>query len=366
MYIMGFIGRKNVVKVSIIVPIYNVENYLQQCLDSIINQTLQDLEIICVDDCGTDKSMDIVNQYAKHDKRIKIISHPHNMGQGAARNTGIKAAQGEYVGFVDSDDFIALNYFEKLYTAAIENNADLVQTDFIYYYAETNTYKPFEFKDKIAKFDSRKQKLNSWEIYLVSSMCWNKLCRRSMLKNHHIICPEGVYWEDNLFCMRAAEYANIIIPVSGTIYYYRQRSNSTIKLTNIKVHFDLVKVMHELVVYLNTLNMPKDDYLFMLNIFMERMQTEYKKLCQNKHNATIQQEYMTQWKDIIEVSKYPDACRIFFKKYKKKNTTAIHMFFKNIIQSCLALFKITGAVIKLIILIFARSYRLIRWNQKIS
>ena len=116
------------IKVSIIVPVYNVELYLRECLDSIINQTLKDIEIICVDDCSTDNSYIILDEYSKKDSRIKLLKHNVNKGLGPARNTGINVAQGEYIGFIDSDDYISLDYFENLYNTAKKYNSDIVST----------------------------------------------------------------------------------------------------------------------------------------------------------------------------------------------------------------------------------------------
>ena len=110
-------------KVSIIVPIYNVEKYLRQCLDTIIDQTLREIEIILVDDGSTDSSLTICKEYEQKDNRIKLI-HKENEGLGYTRNRGLQEATGEFVGFIDSDDWIELDMFEKLYQTAIENKAD--------------------------------------------------------------------------------------------------------------------------------------------------------------------------------------------------------------------------------------------------
>lgn len=111
-------------KVSVIVPIYNVENYLGKCIESIINQTLKDIEIILVNDGSTDNSGIIAEDYAKLDKRIKVI-HQENAGQGQARNMGISISNGEYIGFIDSDDWIDVNMYEYLYKSISRNNADI-------------------------------------------------------------------------------------------------------------------------------------------------------------------------------------------------------------------------------------------------
>lgn len=112
------------IKVSIIVPVYNVEKYIRCCLDSLVNQTMSNIEIICINDGSTDNSLEILEEYAKKDDRIKIINQ-ENKKQGAARNRGIEIAQGEFIGFVDSDDWVDLDYFEKLYTTALEYQSDV-------------------------------------------------------------------------------------------------------------------------------------------------------------------------------------------------------------------------------------------------
>ena len=113
------------VKVSVIVPVYNVENFLKECLDSIVNQTLYDIEIICINDGSTDNSLAILESYAKSDDRIKIISQ-ENKGLGAVRNVAFNHISGDYVFFIDSDDYIDLNTLKKLYENAISNDSDLV------------------------------------------------------------------------------------------------------------------------------------------------------------------------------------------------------------------------------------------------
>ena len=110
--------RMDDVKVSIIVPAFNTEKYLPECLDSVVNQTLKDIEIICIDNCSTDNTLNILNEYAKKDSRIKVIANKVNKGVANSRNLGLDSASGEYVGFVDSDDFIELDMFEKLYKVA--------------------------------------------------------------------------------------------------------------------------------------------------------------------------------------------------------------------------------------------------------
>ena len=113
------------VEISVIIPVYNTEKYLNECLDSIVNQTLSDIEIICVNDGSTDNSLAILESYAKKDNRITVISQENN-GQGSARNLGLKNSSGNYICFIDSDDYVDLNMLEKLYDNVILNNSDIV------------------------------------------------------------------------------------------------------------------------------------------------------------------------------------------------------------------------------------------------
>ena len=114
-------------KVSVIIPVYNAAQYLERCLDSVINQTLKDIEIICINDCSTDNSLEILEEYASKDNRIKIIDFKENKGVAAARNAGINEAQGEYIGFVDPDDYIDSDFYAQLYKKAYETKADIVK-----------------------------------------------------------------------------------------------------------------------------------------------------------------------------------------------------------------------------------------------
>ena len=113
-------------KISVVIPVYNVGSYLAECLDSVISQDFKDIEIICVNDCSADNSLEILKKYAGKDSRIKIVNHEYNKGLGAARNTGLRKAAGKYVFFLDSDDFLCTGILGKLYNKALETKADAV------------------------------------------------------------------------------------------------------------------------------------------------------------------------------------------------------------------------------------------------
>ena len=121
--------KVNKIKISVVIPVYNVEPFIKQCLDSLINQTLKEIEIILVDDCSTDSSGEICDEYAAKDNRVVVIHNKKNIRQGLSRNKGIEIAKGEYIGFVDPDDWVDLDFFEKLYNTAKKNNSDIVKTE---------------------------------------------------------------------------------------------------------------------------------------------------------------------------------------------------------------------------------------------
>ena len=129
------VGKNECPKVSVIVPVFNVQNYLEECLDSIVSQTLREIEIICVDDGSTDRSAEILQRYAQRDTRVKLIHKP-NRGYGHTINMGIRYATGKYIGIVESDDFIRADMFEVLWEKAEKHSLDFIKSDFKYFTGE--------------------------------------------------------------------------------------------------------------------------------------------------------------------------------------------------------------------------------------
>ena len=229
------------IKVSVIVPVYNVEDYLIECLTSIINQTLKEIEIICIDDCGTDNSINILKEYAKKDDRIKIISHKENKGLGPARNTGIKESKGEYISFIDSDDYISRDYLENLYNTIIKYDTDIVSTINIkrvvgeaisLYSININKYLSIFQKifnknhfEGISNANIKDEKENTKNYPFV--VAWNKLYKRSFLLDNDLFfmdIKKGS--EDEDFYQRLLLNSPSISYNHKSIYYYRERNYS--------------------------------------------------------------------------------------------------------------------------------------------
>lgn len=218
------------IKVSVVVPVYNTEKYLGKCLKSLINQTLKEIEIICVDDGSTDNSFSILKEYQNQDSRIKIIQQ-ENKKQGAARNEGTKIAVGEYIGFVDSDDWVDLNYFEELYKAAKKYDSDIALATNVRV-GKKKTKKRLNIEKEVfyttlqGKIDVNCQWKNECPT--------NKIYRRQMLINNNIVWPEGVYCEDKLFTIQAIYFANGVVSVPNINYYYYRNPCSTVNTRTVQ------------------------------------------------------------------------------------------------------------------------------------
>lgn len=211
-------------KVSIIVPAYNTEKYIAKCLSSLIMQTLKEIEIVIINDGSTDKTLAVIEMFSKSDGRIKLINQ-ENQKQGAARNNGTKAAIGEYIGFVDSDDWVDLDYFEKLYNAAKKYDSDIaLATNVRTGNGKTKKRLNIEKEMFVTTLQERIDISNQ-----VKNPCpTNKIYKRQMLIDNSIIWPEGVYCEDKLFTIQAIYYANGLVAVPDIYYYYFRNPNSTV------------------------------------------------------------------------------------------------------------------------------------------
>ena len=218
---------------SVIIPVYNVENYLNECLDSVTSQTLDDMEIICIDDGSTDNSPDILKEYSKKDKRIKIITK-ENGGQATARNLGIKEAQGEYIAFVDSDDFIEPTMFEKLYTKSKDNNLDIAMCKIATYDNQTEEIKNNVWYYMLGVFrDFEKGIFNHKDTKEftchIAVTPYNKIYKTTLLKENNILFPEGLIFEDEKFFYDTYLRAKRVSIVDEFLYYYRiNRKGSTV------------------------------------------------------------------------------------------------------------------------------------------
>lgn len=202
------------VKVSIVVAIYNVEKYLTECVESLVSQTLDDIEIILVSDASPDNSVEIMEEYVqKYPAKIKSIVLPRNLRQGGARNVGYAIASGEYIGYVDGDDYVDHTMYEKLYTAAVSADYDVARC----YYEQ---------------FDDENRNVIS---AVSESAGWCKIVKKGIVMENDIKFPEHTSYEDNYFWKLLDYYIKTEVVVKEYLYKYRQHSFSTTHLTSVRV-----------------------------------------------------------------------------------------------------------------------------------
>ncbi len=223
-------------KVSIIVPIYNVYEYLDKCLNSLVNQTLKDIEIILVNDESPDDSYKIVNKYLKTYKNIKYFEKK-NGGQGSARNLGLKYATGEYIAYVDSDDYIELDMYEKMYNKAKEDDANVVVCGHKLVSMDGNiieTYLPCITNDTYS------------DILLGNMAVWNKIYKKDIID---IDFREKLWYEDIDFTAKLLFKQNKISFVNEALYNYLLRPGSTMNNKNVKRNLELLSAFDSMISY---------------------------------------------------------------------------------------------------------------------
>ena len=225
--------------ISIIVPVYNVEQYIPKCLDSILQQTYTQIEIIVVNDGSTDNSGTVCDHYAQKDSRIKVIHQP-NQGVSAARNIGLTHAQGEFIGFIDPDDWISPHMYHSLHTELIARNADMTVCD-IYFVTDTCLYLNKKQNSEAIEELSPKEAILS-----VNNGPCNKLYKRNILPDNPF--PIGYFYEDCYIMIDILAKCNKVISINTPFYYYYQRENSTCHTWNAKFlndHFEATRIKYE-------------------------------------------------------------------------------------------------------------------------
>ena len=214
------------IKVSVLVPVYNVESYLSECLDSLIGQTLRQIEIICINDGSTDGSLAVLKKYADGDERIIVIDKK-NTGYGDSMNVGLEKAKGEYVGIVEPDDFIDLDTFERLYKVAIDSEADVVKANFYNYVAGKDVGKSEMFlKDEIGRvIDTKKNQ----HIFYQQPSIWSAIYQMKFLRKNGIrfLPTEGASYQDAGFNFKVWAMARRVCFMDEAFLHYRQDNPSS-------------------------------------------------------------------------------------------------------------------------------------------
>ncbi len=219
----SFYNRCIVPRVSIVVPVYNSQKFLKQCMDSLVSQTLHDIEVICVDDGSTDESSKILDDYASRDGRIRVI-HKSNSGYGNSINVGAKAARGKYIGIVESDDYVARNMFERLYLAAEENDLDMVKAECYFCWDNINYRLPRHVTKMNAYYNQVLTDADRDLFFGFFMNTWSGIYRRNFLEEYGIVHHEtpGASFQDNGFWLQTMFHAQKAMWLTDKLYYYRQ------------------------------------------------------------------------------------------------------------------------------------------------
>lgn len=215
-------------KISVIVPVYNAGAFFKKRLDTLIHQTLKEIEIILILDCPTDGSDRIAEEYAGRDERIVIVRNPHNLHIGLSRNEGLKKASGEYISFSDHDDYSELDMFEKMYAKAKETDADIVVSDFYGKSEKECSFFGFPADDphflqhSFSYLISGPRYKKNRRAITSNGLIWNQIYRRQFLSDHHLIFPDNrkITFEDRVFLIGAYYHARKITVVPEAFYYH--------------------------------------------------------------------------------------------------------------------------------------------------
>lgn len=299
-------------KVSILVPICNVEKFLRKCLQSLVNQTLEDIEIVCINDGSKDNSLEIIKEFADRDERIVVIDKP-NSGYGDSMNKGLEIAKGEYIGIVESDDFVESNMFEMLYKLAKENDADIVKSNFNLYWEKPEK---IIFRNNIdVKQIETTTEINREKLFCGIAAIWSGVYKKSFLCENKIkfLSTPGASYQDTSFNFKVACTAKKIILMPDAFLFYRQdNSNSSVKNATMEKVYCLHKEWDEARKYLLEKNLEKYlsyYYTLKFNGFMwnySRINSDDRKIYFNEIRKNFNNEELD---NFILVSHIPKYCR---------------------------------------------------------
>lgn len=283
-------------KLSIIVPVYNAAEYLEKCVDSLLQQNVEDYEIILINDGSKDNSLEILNRYQQSWPDRIVVLDITNGGQGRARNFALDIAQGEYIGFADSDDWADTAMFSKMLSAAEEKQADIVICDSWCVDGEKKTY------EKAALQGSA---------LAASGSVWNKLFRRDLIGE--IRFPEGFWYEDFSFSAKLLLKTDKIVFLPEALYYYRSGHASTMRNQNAKKNLDMLVIMKDISDFLGTEKRDELEFLIINHVLLDSIKRV------NLQNAPDKKQVIKVFRDYVQdnIPKL-SACASFQKETRNR------------------------------------------------
>lgn len=292
--------NKHSVTVSVVVPVYNVERYIRDSLDSIIGQTFENIEIILIDDCSTDNSFAICNEYASKDARIVLSQNSTNMGVGLTRNKGIDLAKGEYIGFVDPDDWIDRDFFEKLYYATKKNNAEIAKA------VRINVLPCGKYKKQINtnRFINNELKKGHPLFLSFRHEHTTAIYKASIFRMYNTYYSEIKNAEDSIFLLRYTYHTKSIELIKNTHYYYRQHESSVSYNKGIQYFESVLEYFRSFLLFINANEIDKEYY----NIIFSRVLASVLKRFPENQNSNLPEgfdkRFLTEVFNIMLTYKY--------------------------------------------------------------
>lgn len=303
--------------ISIIIPVYNSEKYLDRCLESVLCQTMENIEVIVVNDGSTDNSIQIINKYLKKYNNLILINQK-NLGQGIARNAALQICKGEYIGFVDSDDFIRNDMFESMYKKAKKYDLDVVICNFLYYYPENNIYKStgIEYDDSMIL-----NKYNVIKEFFVTNniegFSWNKLFNRKLFDCNNIKYPDNMNYEDIPTIFNLLVVSDKIGFINKKLYYYCQHRESTVHTKNVyntESYLKAISIINKIIVKYNLVNNFFEEYYY---YFVKQILSNYESFIKYLDKDSNLYKLFNKFLELISL-KLIFKNKYFIKNYKVK------------------------------------------------
>jgi glycosyltransferase involved in cell wall biosynthesis len=327
------------IKISIIIPVYNAEKYLRQCLDSAVNQTLKDIEIICVDDCSTDGSYAILQEYAAKDSRFVILKQEKNQGQAPTRNKGLDNANGEFIMFMDNDDWLEPDACELCYNQITENNNDVVIFGFNKYFEKYGILKPVTKSIKpFLKLENKNaidlSTLN--ERFIVSCFIWTLIYRRELIEKHNMRFSNLSPYEDNKFFIEVFIHSKTISVLNKFLYNYRVINTSN-TFSNPKKILNFYKAKTDNISLIDKYNVSETfkkaifQYTIRSSVYWYNRYTQIFPRTEKSFYNSVRDILMSLDKEYVEKEIHPELDEYIYEQYKYfiENTYSQHLKNKN-------------------------------------
>ena len=309
--------------ISVIIPVYNTENFLDRCLKSIVSQNLKEIEIIIVNDNSPDNSKVIIEKYASEDRRVVVINKKENKGLSAARKSGLEIAKGEYILHIDSDDWIEPNYFYDMYNLAKKENADIVISD--YYKDYDNGEILYEIDQKKDFLLEKKEVINNIFSMKSAPAVWNKLIKRSLYIENEVLPVDSIsLGEDLVVTPRLIYFSKKIVKLNKAYIHYIQNSNSITKKKNINKIFSLYSAIKILEDFFRNEKEYQTARLKLSHLASTMMREAYD--IKNKAYLNILEDYFDTLKNIKLIESYSKLEKIMNKIFKVKVFRNKYMF----------------------------------------